>query len=88
MLTVAVTGADTVLGQKVRALVEAERTADPAEGSPPSGASGASGVGGSNGSVELERQILYGPTLEDFQQPDFASKVAADGALYLSLIHI
>jgi hypothetical protein len=37
----------------------------------------------SNGTTELERQILYGPTLADFQDPAFASKVAPDGALYV-----
>jgi hypothetical protein len=37
----------------------------------------------SNGTTELTRQVLYGPTLGDFQNPDFASKVAADGALYV-----
>jgi Putative Flp pilus-assembly TadE/G-like len=36
----------------------------------------------SNGTPELDRQILYGPTTADFQNSDFASKVAADGALY------
>src|SRR5262245_2509364 len=51
MLTVAVTGADTVLGQKVRALVEAEQ-AVPVGGAPPSGgdAPGAPGSPGSSGS--------------------------------------
>jgi hypothetical protein len=38
---------------------------------------------GSNGTAELERQILYGPTKADFQDPNFASKVAPDGALYV-----
>jgi hypothetical protein len=38
---------------------------------------------GSNSTPELERQILYGPTQADFQQPDFASKLAPDGALYV-----
>jgi hypothetical protein len=37
----------------------------------------------SNGTTELERQILYGPTVQDFQNSDFANKVAADGALYV-----
>ncbi|MBO0697300.1 MAG: Tad domain-containing protein [Zavarzinella sp.] len=36
----------------------------------------------SNGTTELNRQILYGPTTADFQNSDFADKVAADGALY------
>jgi Putative Flp pilus-assembly TadE/G-like len=36
----------------------------------------------SNGTPELERQILYGPTVQDFQQSDFKSKVAPDGGLY------
>src|SRR5262245_37612489 len=36
----------------------------------------------SNGTPELSRQILRGPTVADFNQPDFAPKVAADGALY------
>ena len=33
----------------------------------------------SNGTPELDRQILYGPTVEDFQNSDFANKVAAAG---------
>jgi len=37
---------------------------------------------GSNGTPELHRQIMNGPTTADFQEPDFRSKVAADGALY------
>ncbi len=36
-----------------------------------------------NGTGELERQILYGPTTADFQNPDFSAKVAPDGALYV-----
>ncbi|HKB01138.1 MAG TPA: Tad domain-containing protein [Gemmataceae bacterium] len=36
----------------------------------------------SNGTPELDRQILYGPTVADFQNSDFRDKVAADGALY------
>jgi len=36
----------------------------------------------SNGTIELERQILYGPTLADFQNPAFKDKVNPDGALY------
>jgi Flp pilus assembly protein TadG len=36
----------------------------------------------SNGTPELARQILYGPTRADFNQPDFRRLVAADGALY------
>jgi UDP-glucose 4-epimerase len=64
MLTVAVTGADTVLGQKVRALVEAERTAEQtagrasdAEGAPPSGS------GGPNGSAQV-RPVVDGPSAD------------------------
>ncbi len=36
-----------------------------------------------NGTTELNRQILYGPTTADFQNSDFANKVAPDGALYV-----
>ncbi|HKB03890.1 MAG TPA: pilus assembly protein TadG-related protein [Gemmataceae bacterium] len=39
-----------------------------------------------NGTPELDRQILYGPTAEDFQNSDFRDKVAADGALYIPFI--
>jgi hypothetical protein len=35
----------------------------------------------SNGTPELRRQILHGPTLADFNQPDFKSKLQADGSL-------
>jgi hypothetical protein len=34
----------------------------------------------------LDRQILYGPTVADFQNSDFANKVAADGALYVPFV--
>ncbi|HET6574448.1 MAG TPA: pilus assembly protein TadG-related protein [Fimbriiglobus sp.] len=38
----------------------------------------------SNATGELERQILYGPTVADFANPDFALKVnQTDGALYV-----
>jgi hypothetical protein len=36
----------------------------------------------SNGTPELDRQILNGPSTADFQNSDFANKVAPDGALY------
>ncbi|HKB05265.1 MAG TPA: Tad domain-containing protein [Gemmataceae bacterium] len=36
----------------------------------------------SNGTPELERQIVYGPNAADFADPVFATKLAADGALY------
>jgi hypothetical protein len=36
----------------------------------------------SNSTPELNRQILYGPSTEDFQNSDFVGKVAPDGALY------
>jgi Putative Flp pilus-assembly TadE/G-like len=39
-----------------------------------------------NGTPELDRQILYGPTVEDFQNSDFRNKVAADGALYIPFV--
>ncbi len=37
----------------------------------------------SNGTGDLERQILYGPSPSDFQNPDFYAKVNADGSLYV-----
>jgi hypothetical protein len=40
----------------------------------------------SNGTGDLDRQILYGPTVADFQNSDFANKVAADGALYVPFV--
>ncbi len=39
-----------------------------------------------NATGELERQILYGPTVADFANPDFYIKVNADGALYLPFV--
>jgi hypothetical protein len=37
----------------------------------------------SNGTGDLDRQILYGPTTADFQNSDFANRIAPDGALYV-----
>jgi len=37
----------------------------------------------SNGTGELNRQILNGPSVQDFQNSDFASKIAPDGGLYV-----
>jgi len=40
----------------------------------------------SNGTQELDRQILYGPTVQDFQNSDFRDRVAPDGALYVPFL--
>jgi Flp pilus assembly protein TadG len=37
----------------------------------------------SNGTGDLERQIMQGPTVSDFQNPDFFAKVNPDGSLYV-----
>jgi Flp pilus assembly protein TadG len=37
----------------------------------------------SNSATALQNQVLYGPTVSDFTNPDFVTNVAADGALYV-----
>ncbi len=54
------------------------------DGSSAPGNFGSLDIGSSlNGTSELERQVYSGPTLADFANADFASKVNADGALYV-----